>query len=80
MVIDPSLYEGSCIEYATSFLTKEGHEDVEGIYLGSTENGKPEGYGAFYYTTEDIDDEGIKCVKNTILFGNWSAGNHKIQI
>ena len=50
MVIDPSLYEGSCIEYATSFLTKEGHEDVEGIYLGSTENGKPEGYGAFYYT------------------------------
>lgn len=42
MVIDPSLYEGSCIVYATSFLTKEGHEDVEGIYLGSTENGKPE--------------------------------------
>lgn len=42
-----------------------------------TENRK---YGAFYYTTEDIDDEGIKCVKNTILFGNWSAGNHKIQI
>lgn len=73
-IIDPSLYDGLCIDHTTTFLTEEGDVEASGIYLGSTENGKPEGYGAFYHRREG-KEESIEYVMDIILFGDWHEGN-----
>ena len=77
-IIEPDLYGGLCIEHTTTFSTEDGSIEIRGIYLGSTENGKPEGYGAFYYRQEGGNKEergGVEAVMDIIYAGDWHEGN-----
>lgn len=76
-IIDPSLYDGLCIDHTTTFLTEEGDVEASGIYLGSTENGKPEGYGAFYHRREGKEESIEYTLDGTLVYnGEYKDGEY----
>ncbi len=72
-VIDEEEYKGKYIEYTTSLRAEGELVERNGIYIGATKAGEPDGYGAFYYRREDRDDDG-KRTKDIIFIGTWEKG------
>ena len=72
-VIDKEQYKGKYVEYTATFLIGNELTERTGVYIGETKSGKPDGYGAFYYRREGIDEEG-KYIKDVVSIGNWKKG------
>ena len=70
--IDTDKYAEYSMEYTTRIkLDSRLEEEVEGIYIGKIESGKPNGYGLFYYTYKGYGEKYIS------YFGEWEDGNLK---
>lgn len=75
--IDTDKYAEYSMEYMTTLVDKRVIQEISGIYLGNTEEGKPDGYGLFYYRNEYTDDIFGKYINDFIYFGEWEAGSLK---
>ena len=75
--IDTDKYAEYSMEYTTTLVDKRVIQEISGIYLGNTEEGKPDGYGLFYYRMEYTVDSFGKYIDDFIYFGEWEAGSLK---
>mgnify|MGYP000912898209 CR=1 FL=1 len=75
--IDMDKYAEYSMEYTTTLVYKRVIQEISGIYLGNTEEGKPDGYGLFYYRMEYTYDSFGKYIDDFIYFGEWEAGSLK---
>ena len=75
--IDTDKYAEYSMEYTTTLVDKRVIQEISGIYLGNTEEGKPDGYGLFYYRMEYTDDIFGKYIDDFIYFGEWEDGSLK---
>ena len=75
--INTDKYAEYSMEYATTLVDKRVIQEISGIYLGNTEEGKPDGYGLFYYRMEYTVDSFGKYIDDFIYFGEWEAGSLK---
>ena len=75
--IDMDKYAEYSMEYTTTLVDKRVIQEISGIYLGNTEEGKPDGYGLFYYRMEYTVDSFGKYIDDFIYFGEWEAGSLK---
>ena len=72
-------YAEYSMEYTTTIITnkKSGElQEVSGIYIGETQDKKPNGTGLFYYTGEVKEGIG-RPDRYIIYFGEWSNGELK---
>jgi len=77
--INAEQYAEYYMEYTTTIVTskKSGElQEVSGVYIGETQDGKPDGKGLFYYTGEVKADTG-RPDRYIIYFGEWSKGELK---
>ena len=70
-------YAEYSMEYTTTLVDESVIQEISGIYLGNTEEGKPDGYGLFYYRKEYTSDIFGKYIDDFIYFGEWEAGSLK---
>ena len=75
--IDTDKYAEYSMEYTTTLVDKRVIQEISGIYLGNIEEGKPDGYGLFYYRMEYTDDIFGKYIDDFIYFGKWEDGSLK---
>ena len=75
--IDTDKYAEYSMEYTTTLVYERVIQEISGIYLGNTEEGKPDGYGLFYYRMEYTLDSFGKYIDDFIYFGEWEAGSLK---
>lgn len=74
--IDTDKYAEYSIEYTTTIAITSAPEEVTGVYIGGIEDGKPIGYGVFYYEKEGNSDS-VTYTDYIIYCAEWENGNLK---
>ena len=74
--IDTDRYAEYSMEYTTTIAITRAPEEVTGVYIGGIEDGKPSGYGVFYYEKEGSSDSAT-YTDYIIYCSEWEDGNLK---
>lgn len=77
--IDTDKYAEYSMEYTTTIAITRAPEEVTGVYIGGIEDGKPSGYGVFYYEKEGNSDS-VTYTDYFSYFGEWENGNFRSGI
>ena len=72
--IDTDKYAEYSMEHTTTLAVTSEPEEVTGTYIGGIEEGKPSGYGLFYYAKAGSSSS-VTYTDYISYFGEWENGN-----